>query len=185
MQGDTQTTFSPHPWVVTTTRIASYTANRHLAYGFRADSIIYLSEERAVNTSAKTVLIFGLYLIGMGTGFVLMPNVLLGALGLPATDEVWSRVVGMLALLLAFYYIQAARTGLRPFIQWTVYSRVAVFFFFTAFVLAGLAGPVLILLGAVDLSAAIWTGWALRQEKPGDALTARHLSEQTMPRTQA
>jgi hypothetical protein len=136
-----------------------------------------------MSTSAKTVLVFGVYLIGMGAGFVLMPNDLLGVLGLPATDEVWSRVVGMLALLLAFYYIQAARAGLRPFIQWTVYTRVAVFFFFAAFVFAGLAGPVLILLGAADLSTALWTAWALRREGPGDTLKLRHVSEQTASRT--
>ncbi len=117
-----------------------------------------------MSASAKSLLVFGGYLIGMGLGFVFMPNVLLGLLGFPATDEVWSRVVGMLALILAFYYIMAARANLRPFIQWTVYARAAVFAFFTGFVVAGLAGPILILLGAVDLAAALWTGWALRKE---------------------
>lgn len=119
-----------------------------------------------MKTSAKTLLAFGGYLIGMGLGFLLMPNILLDLLGFPATDEVWSRVVGLLALVLAFYYIQAARTSLRPFIQWTVYARVAVFLGFVTFVLAGLAGPIMILLGVIDLAAALWTGWALRRETP-------------------
>jgi hypothetical protein len=100
----------------------------------------------------------------MGVGFVFMPNVILGLLGFPATDEVWSRVVGLLALVLAFYYIQAARANLRPFIEWTVYTRTAVFLAFAAFVLTGLAGPIMILLGVVDLAAALWTAWALRKE---------------------
>jgi hypothetical protein len=117
-----------------------------------------------MSTSAKTLFFFGLYLVGMGVGFVLMPNVLLGLFGLPQTAEVWIRVVGVLALLLAFYYIQAARAELRIFIQWTVYARAAVIVFFTAFVLAGWVSPVLILFGVVDLLAALWTGWALRQE---------------------
>ena len=134
-----------------------------------------------MSTSAKSLLVFGSYLVGMGVGFVFMPNVLLGLLGFPATDEVWSRVVGLLALLLAFYYIQAARTDLRPFIQWTVYARVAAFLFFTAFVLAGLAGPIMLLLGAVDLVAALWTGWALRKEKQHGASGVSRIVKQAVP----
>ncbi len=117
-----------------------------------------------MSKSAKTLLVFGLYLAGMGVGFVFIPNVLLGVLGFPPTAEVWSRVVGMLALFLAFYYVQAARTDFRPFIQWTVYTRVAGFLFFAGFVLAELAGPVMLLLGAVDLASALWTQWTLRQD---------------------
>lgn len=118
-----------------------------------------------MSNSSKSLLAFGIYLVGMGVGLILMPNVLLGLLGFPATDEVWSRVVGVLALLLAFYYIQAARADLQPFIQWTVYARIAAFFFFTAFVLARLAEPILFGLGLIDLAAALWTGWAIRKEK--------------------
>lgn len=125
-----------------------------------------------MNKSAKSLLVFGAYLTGMGIGFLIMPNVLLGMLGMPPTDEIWSRVVGVLAFVLAFYYIQAARTDLRPFIQWTVYTRIAVFIFFSAFVLTGLAGPIMILLGAVDLAGALWTAWALRSERQFGAVGA-------------
>ena len=117
-----------------------------------------------MSTSAKTLVAFSVYLTGMGMGFIFVPNTLLSLLGMPATDEVWTRVVGMLALLLAFYYVQAARTELRPFMQWTVYTRLAVFVFFLGFVLAGLAGPVMILLGTVDAAGALATAWALRRE---------------------
>ena len=117
-----------------------------------------------MNISSKSVLAFGVYLVGMGVGFVLMPNVLLGMLRFPPTDEVWSRMVGVLALALAFYYIQAARTELRPFLQWTVYTRIAVFFAFVGFTVTGVAGPVMILLGSADLAGALWTEWALRKE---------------------
>jgi hypothetical protein len=137
-----------------------------------------------MKTSAKSLLVFGVYLIGMGLGFVLLPNLLLGMLGLPPTTEVWSRVVGMFALLLAFYYIQAARANLQPFIQWTVYTRIAVFFFFTAFVIGGLAGPILILLGSVDLLAAGWTEWAIRKEKKTSFREPRPAASLPTPKTQ-
>jgi len=114
--------------------------------------------------SSTTLLVFGVYLIGMGLGFVFMPNMLLRTLGLPATDEIWSRVVGALALVLAFYYISAARADLRPFARMTVPARVGVFVIFAAFVFAGLVGPIMIMLGAVDLLGALWTGSALKAE---------------------
>ena len=115
--------------------------------------------------SSTSLLVFGAYLIGMGVGLVFMPNTVLGILNLPPTNEVWIHVVGVLALVLAFYYIQAARANLRPFAEWTVLPRVAVFLFFTGFVLAGWVGPIMIALGLVDLLGALWTGWALRTEK--------------------
>ena len=55
-----------------------------------------------MSKSAKTIVVFGLYLVGMGFSFLLAPNMLFGLLGLPPTDEVWSRVVGVLALLLSY-----------------------------------------------------------------------------------
>jgi hypothetical protein len=124
-----------------------------------------LLEDYTMSISAKSVLVFAFYLIGMGVGFVFVPNLVLGPLGFPPVSDVWSRVVGMMALLLAFYYIQAARMGLHAFFRWTVYTRVAAFIFFTGFVFAGLAGPVMILLGGVDLASALWTAWALRREQ--------------------
>src|SRR5688572_5591502 len=94
--------------------------------------------------SSLSLFVFGMYLIGMGLGLVVMPNFVLGTLGLPATDEVWPHVVGALALVLAFYYISAARADLRSFAQWTVPARIAVFLAFTAFVIAGWVGPIMI-----------------------------------------
>jgi hypothetical protein len=118
-----------------------------------------------MKNSSKTILAFGVYLVGIGLGFIAMPNVLMDLLGFPITDEVWSRVVGVLALSLAFYYIQAARADLTLFVQWTVYTRIVTFLFFTGFTIVNLVGPMMILLGTVDLASAIWTETTLRKEK--------------------
>ena len=115
--------------------------------------------------TSTTLLVFGLYLVGMGLELVATPNVVLGMFGLPTTNEVWVRVVGVLALVLAYYYISAARADLKTFAQWTVTARIGVFIAFTVFVLMKFVGPVMILLGSVDLLGALWTGWALRSEK--------------------
>ena len=112
--------------------------------------------------AARSILTFGLYLTGMGIGLIASPNILFGMLRLPASAEIWPRVLGVVTLVLADYYMQAARSELTGFFRWTVTARVMVFVVFTAFVLLGLAPATLALLGAVDLAAAIWTALALR-----------------------
>lgn len=116
-----------------------------------------------MSNSAKSVLVFGVYLAGLGAILLTLPNILLGLFGLPPTNEVWIRVAGMLTLFLGFYYLQAARAGLTSFFQWTVYVRSSVIIFFTVFVLLQFASPMLIMFGVVDLLGAIWTGLALRK----------------------
>jgi hypothetical protein len=84
---------------------------------------------------------------------------------LPETNEVWIRVVGMLVLILGFYYFQASKNEIKKFIQWTVFGRSAVLIFFIVFVLLEFAPPVLILFGLIDAVAGFWTQLSLRSEK--------------------
>ena len=111
---------------------------------------------------AKSILVFGIYMAATGLGFLVIPNILLDLFGFPTTDEPWIRVVGLLVLILAFYYIQAARQEVEQLFRWSLYCRPAAFVVFTSFVLLGLAKPMLILFGLIDLLGAIWTGVALR-----------------------
>lgn len=115
-----------------------------------------------VSPPAKTILVFGLYLLGLGLALLVAPNPVLTLSRIPATSEVWIRVVGMLVFFLGCYDVVAARSELRPFFVWSVPLRMSVIGFFGAFVAAGLAPPALLLFGAVDFAAAAWTLWALR-----------------------
>jgi hypothetical protein len=115
-----------------------------------------------MNAPAKTVFVFGLYLVVVGLGLLIAPNATLRPLGFPPSAEVWPRIVGVLTLCLAAYYLAAARAGLTLFFRWTVAVRIGVFVVCGALVLLGVAPPPLALLGAVDLAAAIWTALALR-----------------------
>ena len=117
-----------------------------------------------MSKSALSVAVFAGYLLLLGLSLVLGPNVLLQASRMAPTGEVWIRVVGMLVLLLAFYYWNAAHTELTSFFRWTVVARSSVPLFFLAFVAAGLASPMLILFGVVDLAGALWTALALRRD---------------------
>ncbi len=118
--------------------------------------------EAKMSSAGKSVFVFGIYLLVLGITLVVVPNLLLAVFAVPATSEVWIRVVGMLVLFLGVYYVQAARKGMTDFMRWTVYLRSSVILFFIAYVLLGFAPPTLILFGLVDLMGAIWTLWALR-----------------------
>jgi hypothetical protein len=118
-----------------------------------------------MSNSAKSLFVFGIYMVVLGITLLAVPNFLLTLFGLPATNEVWIRVVGMLVCLLAVYYIQAARHELTAFFQWTVYTRASVIVFFIVFVVLGLVKPALILFGGADLLGAIWTALALRSSR--------------------
>jgi hypothetical protein len=111
---------------------------------------------------ARTMFAFAIYLAILGLTLVTVPNVLLGVFGIPPTQEVWVRVVGMLVLFLAYYHVEAARNEWAAFTRASIAPRMAVSAFFGAFVLAGLGSPVLLLFAAVDFAAALWTHVALR-----------------------
>ena len=44
-----------------------------------------------MSKSAFTLKVFGIYLLVLGLGLLVMPNLLLGIFGMPQTTEVWSR----------------------------------------------------------------------------------------------
>jgi hypothetical protein len=115
-----------------------------------------------MSKAARSVFAFSIYLFGLGLVLVAVPNFLLALFGLPETHEVWIRVVGMLVLILGYYYCRAARGELTSFFRWTVHGRFAVLVFFLAFVALGWAPPILILFGVIDAIAATWTAQALR-----------------------
>lgn len=117
-----------------------------------------------MSRAAKSLFVFGLYLCALGGFLLLSPNFLLRTFGAPATNEVWIRINGMFIICLAFFYVQAARHGLTPFIYWTVWARVAVIFYLSAFVILQGAPKALLLFGLVDLLSAGWTFIALKRD---------------------
>ena len=95
---------------------------------------------------------------------LLVANLILQVGGVPRTNEVWIRINGMFVLCLSFYYVQTARNELTMFIRWTVWPRIAVIFYFAAFVLLVSAPKALLLFGLIDLLSAIWTLLALKKD---------------------
>ena len=113
--------------------------------------------------AARSVNVFGTYLLLLGALLLVAPNPMLELFRLPPTTEVWIRVVGMLSAILGIYYRVAATANLTPFFLATVLVRTSVPLFFLGFILAGWAGWPLMLFGIIDAAGAAWTWVALHQ----------------------
>lgn len=120
---------------------------------------------RPLSSTSFTVKAFGVYALLTGLNLMFAPNMLLGMFGIPATSEVWIRVVGVLAFNIGIYYWFAAKCEAKAFFEATVYARCFVFVAFAAFVTLGYVNKALILFGCVEVTGAIWTWLALRKDK--------------------
>ena len=118
-----------------------------------------------MSKSAFSVKFFGVYALLTGLNLMLAPNMLLEMFGIPATNEVWIRVVGVIAFNVGVYYWYAAKCEAKAFFEATVYARGFVLAAFVAFVAMGLVNKALILFGVVEVIGAIWTWLALKKEK--------------------
>jgi hypothetical protein len=117
-----------------------------------------------MSRSAFSLFVFSIYMFALGALLVFAPNLLLSFFNVAETHEVWIRIVGMLVLIIGYLDFMVSRNELLIFIRWTVYGRLAVPVFLIAFVALGLAPPILILFGAIDAAAAIWTAKSLRSD---------------------
>ena len=88
-----------------------------------------------MSRAARTIRYFAIYLACIGIVLLVVPNVLLGVFGFPATQEVWIRVLGVVVFNLGIYYWFAAVSESTAFFKASVYTRAFVFVAFLAFVL--------------------------------------------------
>lgn len=115
--------------------------------------------------------VFGVYLALSGLGFGLAPALATRLVGLREPTEVWIRVVGILTTILGMYFLYCARPEQRRFFQATVIARGMFFTGVTALVAAGLAPPIFIGFGLVDVLGAAWMQYALHATRGAQRAT--------------
>jgi len=125
-----------------------------------------------MSNPARSLFVFGVYLLGLGGALILAPNMLLVIFDIAPTTEVWIRVVGMLVLFLGVYDISAAKGSWSGFITLSVPLRMSVIVFFAGFVLLLGAPKMLLLFAVVDFAFALWTWSALVQERRNASASA-------------
>jgi hypothetical protein len=114
-------------------------------------------------TPLTTIRVFGGYLLLLGAAGMLVPDALLHLLGMPAAHDAWPRIASMLVLNYGLLYVWIVRTRAIGILRYTVFARILVLVYLTAFVAAGLVQPVILVFGLADAGGGLWTLWALRR----------------------
>jgi hypothetical protein len=115
-----------------------------------------------MSAAARTMIAFAVYIAITGATLLVAPNALLALVGLPPTQEIWLRVLGMQIVVVAYYYYRASVSEATGFFRATVLGRTAMGVFLTGLAVTGMTGPALVLFGLLEFAGAIWTGLALR-----------------------
>jgi hypothetical protein len=113
--------------------------------------------------AARSIYVFGIYLIVIGGILMGSPNTFLAVFGIAPTSEPWIRIAGMLVMVIGMLDVACARREQTGFFQATVYTRTFALIVFAAFALFGIAPRILILFGLIDAAGALWTHTALRR----------------------
>ncbi len=116
-----------------------------------------------MSSTARSILVYSIYVFGLGATLLLAPNVPLPIVGLPQAAEVWIRVAGMTVIFLSILYFTAARNDYREIFVASVPIRFAVVAFFAAFAAAGYTSWNILLLTPLDIVFAVWTWTTLRR----------------------
>ena len=98
----------------------------------------------------------------MGLILLFVPNLILNAFGFEVTDDIWIRILGLLAFCAGILYFYCGGTNQTGFFRISVPERIIFFIGIVGIVLFLPANPTLILIGSVDLFGAIWTALTLR-----------------------
>jgi len=118
---------------------------------------------KPMTAAARSILVYAIYVFGLGATLTLVPNLPLPIFGLPQATEVWIRVAGMTVIFLSIFYAIAARNEYRAIFVASVPIRFAVVAFFAAFAAAGFTSWNILLFTPLDVLFAIWTWYGLRQ----------------------
>ena len=107
--------------------------------------------------AARSIHVFGIYLIAMG-GFILgAPDAFLALLRLPPATDPWFRVLGIVVMAIGMLDVASARSEQVGFFRATVWVRFFVLAALVGLVLLKLAPPVLVIFGLIDAAGAVWT----------------------------
>ncbi len=120
-----------------------------------------------MSRAAKSVFAFSFVFINGGLGLLLAPGLVLSFLGFSLTEFLFPRFLGMTMLVLAYYYIRAAWSGVAECFKWTVHARFMGVAFYTAFVVFGIAPISVLGFALMDFLGALWTQWALGADQKG------------------
>ena len=115
-----------------------------------------------MSRAARSIYVFGIYLVITGGLLIGSPNTLLGLLQLPSTNEPWIHVLGVAVMAMGMLNLVSARAELVPFIRASVPVRVFVLVSFGVMAAMGMVPSIVVVFGLIDVGFGLWTYLALR-----------------------
>ncbi len=125
-----------------------------------------------MSPAARSVFVFGIYVLAVGAAVTLAPDVLLRLLQFPPATDGWIRMVGVLSLVIGTYDVVSGRSNAVANIRASVPIRFAFALACTVLVALRYLPPQLLPLAAIDVAGAVWTMLALRSASPAIATKA-------------
>ena len=123
-----------------------------------------------MSKTAISITAYCIYLGTAGVGMALIPNVLLGLVGHPLTDQVWPRLFGSLSIILSVKGIHGARTEDVSGMQLDVITRTCFSIFLTILWLIGKAEPILMIFAVIDFAGSVWTQYTIFKAKKAETV---------------
>ena len=105
----------------------------------------------------KSILVFGIYLIGTGMTLLFIPNLLLKILGIHETNEIWIRIAGCLTINIGIFNVLAAHFGIKQFYNWMFIARGLFIAAILCFVVLGQVPYIFLIFAAIDFLGVAWT----------------------------
>ena len=105
------------------------------------------------------------YIIAVGLALVLVPNLVLSAMRMPPTNDVWIRVLGVVVINIGIFFWVAARIEAVALFHVSVVVRPLVLVWFGVFVLLGFVSPMLLVFGVIEALGALWTWLTMKSEQ--------------------
>lgn len=112
---------------------------------------------------AKSILIFGIYIGLTGICLLLFPKLLLSALMIAETPNVWMQLLGLALGALGIYYIKAAIDNNIPFFRGTIPIRILQLLVVLGLTMLYSDYYILIGISSVEFAAGLWTWYLLKK----------------------
>ena len=117
-----------------------------------------------MNPACKTIFLFGFYPLVAGLSMIIAPALPLQILGWPIEGLDWIRMLGVVTMIVGYYYLQLGRNDVLAFCRFSAQARIVIPFVFLALVLMFDMNPLYIALTAVDFLGGMWTASALKKQ---------------------
>ncbi len=117
-----------------------------------------------MNPACRTIFLFGFYPLLAGLSMIIAPALPLQMMGWPVEGLDWIRMLGVVTMIVGYYYLQLGANDVLTFCRYSAQMRLVIPFVFVLLVLVFNMNPLYIALTAVDFLGGVWTWSALRKQ---------------------